>query len=1076
VTFGKTTAEAEKLKLDLQAAEEKIQKASVLLDKLAAESGRWNSSIEEIKKGTVLAPAFSVLAASFITYLPKKDEGERAEKVAAWKKLLGIGSFNLIGFLSSESEILEFVSEGLPSDQLSIENALIGLFSHKSPLVIDPNYALSQWLINKVKKDTQTEVVSSQEKKITSVLELGIRFGKTVIVNEVDQVDSLYFNILRRDLKKQGARLVVAVGEKVVDWSDQFRLIFLSRNHSIKLEPHEAAQVCMINNLVTTKGLEEKLLSLIINDQRPELEQKKKDCLEQERFLKIEISKLEKKLLDELAASTGNILDNIALINSLEETKSKSMQISSSLAESNKLKESLEKERDIYRPHASKGTEVFLLLKDLESLSNMYCFSLAEFTKVFKSNLKSARGGASPKEFIEELNHSLFRATFTRFGFALQKKDKLSFALHLLTRYSGAYLEHELDFLLDRANPPESKQSLPSWANSESLPQFSKLNSLFPALVKGLKFEKEEWRQWSVAQECEKAFPPGILLKPAQKVLLVKVFREDRLQNALEDFACQSLGLNNLNEVVNSVSVVYAIESAPETPVLFVTSVGSDPSSDIEEFAYTSVGRDKFVQISMGGGQNEAALKSLESCSQQGHWLCLKNLHLVPTFLTDLEKALNNLQLARGFKLFLTTEEHPKFPVVLLETCFKVSYEAPPGIKMNVERVYSSVAPAQLKQMTPEEARLTFTLAHFHACLQERRTYIPQGWSKFYEFSLSDFKSGQLILETVMQDRKTVDWAGLYGLFENAIYGGRIDQLVDIDVLRAYLHTCFNEKTLKTGSLKNNQTAPNSLEMKDHLKAIAQLPEVNKPSLFGLPDVFQASVQRASVLGTVNALKSMGFRKAAGQEADLAARLSLVAPYLGLWKSSLGSPRVLLEAHDHPRGLQARRSLQRRHRRGGRAARAQRAHQDPPEGQRRLRRPRESRRGPRQPHQRARALRSRPREERAACPLRRDLGRCRVPRRVDPGHRPQDVSSADTAACSRAGSSRSGTSRSTRASCRWASSWNPTCCSTPSNRRPADTRASPSTTSRCSPPSETSPKTTAPSSCTWETCSSKAPR
>ena len=86
-----------------------------------------------------------------------------------------------------------------------------------------------------------------------------------------------------------------------------------------------------VNNLVTTKGLEDKLLSLIINDQKPGLEQKKKDCLEQERFLKIEISKLEKKLLEELAESSGNILDNITLLNSLEETKTKSVQISHSL-------------------------------------------------------------------------------------------------------------------------------------------------------------------------------------------------------------------------------------------------------------------------------------------------------------------------------------------------------------------------------------------------------------------------------------------------------------------------------------------------------------------------------------------------------------------------------------------------------------------------------------------------------------------------------------------------------------------------------------------------------------------------
>lgn len=887
ITFGKTTAEAEKLKLDLQSAQEKIEKASVLLDKLSAESGRWNSSIEEIVKGLSLVPSCSLMASAFITYLPRKDENARHEKVQTWKKMLGVQNFGLISFLSDESEILEYISQGLPGDQLSIENSLIGLFSLRSPLIIDPNYSLSQWLINKMKNDKQVELVSSREKKIISILELGIRFGKTIIVNEIDQVEPLYFNILRKDLKKQGPRMVVSIGEKVVDWSDQFRLIFLSRNHSIKLEPHESAQVCLINNLVTTKGLEEKLLSLIINDQKPELEQKKKDCLEQERFLKIEIAKLEKKLLDELASSTGNILDNISLINSLEETKTKSMQISTSLNESNKLKESLEKERDIYRPHAAKGTEIFLLLKDLESMNNMYCFSLGEFTKIFKSNMKSAKGGTSPKEFINELNQSLFKAAFTRFGFALQKKDKLSFALHLITKYQGAYEENELDFLLDRSNPPESKLSLPSWASNESMPSLSKFNSLFPNLVKGLKLEKEEWRQWYAHPECERNFPTGFLLKPSQKVMVVKIFREERLLSALESFACQTLGLNNLNEVVNSVSAVYSIESSPETPILFVTSVGSDPSKDIEDFAYSSVGRDKFVQISMGGGQNEIALKSLETCSSEGNWLCLKNLHLVPNFLTDLEKTLNNLELAKGFKLFLTTEEHPRFPVVLLESCFKVSYEAPPGIRMNVERVYTTISPSSLKQMSPEEGRLTFMLAYFHALLQERRSYIPQGWSKFYEFSLSDFKSGHLILETIMQDRKVVDWPGLYGLFENAIYGGRIDRLVDLDVLRAYLHSIFNDKSLKTGQLSNNQTAPASTDMKDHLKAISQLQEINKPSLFGLPDIFQQSIQRNSVQFTINSMKSMGMKKSSTSEFDITHHLSLVTPYLSLWKSSL---------------------------------------------------------------------------------------------------------------------------------------------------------------------------------------------
>jgi dynein heavy chain 2 len=40
----------------------------------------------------------------------------------------------------------------------------------------------------------------------------------------------------------------------------------------------------------------------------------------------------------------------------------------------------------------------------------------------------------------------------------------------------------------------------------------------------------------------------------------------------------------------------------------------------------------------MGQGQMQIALDLLKKCSNQGTWLCLKNLHLVTSWLTTLEK------------------------------------------------------------------------------------------------------------------------------------------------------------------------------------------------------------------------------------------------------------------------------------------------------------------------------------------------------------------------------------------------------------------------------------------------------
>ncbi len=45
----------------------------------------------------------------------------------------------------------------------------------------------------------------------------------------------------------------------------------------------------------------------------------------------------------------------------------------------------------------------------------------------------------------------------------------------------------------------------------------------------------------------------------------------------------------------------------------------------------------------------------------------------------------------------------------------------------------------------------SFILALFHALVQERRTYIPQGWSKSYEFSYSDLKVSMEIIGNLIK-------------------------------------------------------------------------------------------------------------------------------------------------------------------------------------------------------------------------------------------------------------------------------------------------------------------------------------
>lgn len=80
-------------------------------------------------------------------------------------------------------------------------------------------------------------------------------------------------------------------------------------------------------------------------------------------------------------------------------------------------------------------------------------------------------------------------------------------------------------------------------------------------------------------------------------------------------------------------------------------------------------------QIAMGQGQMEIALDLLKKCSINGDWLCLKNVHLVVSWLPVLEKELNLLKPNEKFRLWMTTEQHNNFPTILLQCSLKITYE-----------------------------------------------------------------------------------------------------------------------------------------------------------------------------------------------------------------------------------------------------------------------------------------------------------------------------------------------------------------------------------------------------------------
>lgn len=931
--FAKKTSEAETLRVGLEKAEGTVNAARNLLDKLGGEKGRWQSQVKTLEGDLAQLPLHSLMTSAYVTYLPMLPEEARNKVQEDWIKLLGIQQYDLSRFMSTESEMLKWKGEGLPADRLSMQNAIIILNSVRTPLVIDPSSQACEWLKTHLSaRLSSVETTTMHDPRFGNTLELAVRFGKTLIIQEADRIEPILYPLLRMDLDRQGPRFVVQIGDKQIDYNETFRLYLVTRNPEPYLPPDARTLIAPTNFTVTSSGLESQLLGLTIQSEQPELEAQKSQLLKTEEDLKVQLADLEKNLLETLANSTGNLLENKELLNSLNETKSKSNTIAKSLTESKDLQQSLDQQREVYRPIAQRGSAMYFLIKDLSTINHMYQFSLGAFLQLFRVALSQDSPPGNVSSRIAVLNDALLELVFNYVSRALFNADRLTFGMRLACNLQpGVVKPEEWNFFLGKVSVDASaaKGSPPSWLREGTNGAYALLAANFPQLVQTCELQDASlWAPWvagggkggeasnpRVPRNSSTGGAPGggdsllpakiaAKVSPFQALILVKSFQPDRLQTAMTHFVCNTLNIKSLAPNTAGTKQLLQSEANAEQPVLFITTPGADPSQELSEYANATVGRDRYHEVAMGQGQMEVAVNLLRESARSGDWLCLKNVHLAVSWLPSLEKEMYTLQKHENFRLFLTSESHNKFPKTLLEGALKVTFEAPPGMKKNMLRTYEGWSSEFVAAGSPLRAQLLFILAWFHAVVQERRNYIPQGWSKFYEFSGADLRSGSDIIDLATKDAKAgAQWQLLHGLLENAIYGGRVDNLSDAKVLRTYLQQYFNTEIVgqsRGGKVRplpgSKVVVPTSAHRQDYLQLVQGLPDEDLPKVFSLPPNIERSVQQANSERVVLQLKQMSISRDAISGFNRAQWQQQLGPLLRLWETLMSSASGLKTA------------------------------------------------------------------------------------------------------------------------------------------------------------------------------------
>lgn len=108
--------------------------------------------------------------------------------------------------------------------------------SRRYPLIIDPSGQAIDFLINN-SKNQQIRRTTISDSNFVKDLEMALRFGTPILIEDVDVIDPILNTILNHELKKVGGNIFIRLGEHDVPFSPSFMLYLATRDPSARFTP-----------------------------------------------------------------------------------------------------------------------------------------------------------------------------------------------------------------------------------------------------------------------------------------------------------------------------------------------------------------------------------------------------------------------------------------------------------------------------------------------------------------------------------------------------------------------------------------------------------------------------------------------------------------------------------------------------------------------------------------------------------------------------------------------------------------------------------------------------------------------
>ncbi|XP_044001725.1 dynein axonemal heavy chain 12 [Aphidius gifuensis] len=862
-SYNKTLERKIYLENQVVSCKNQLIRAEKLINGLGGEKDRWLNSAKNLQISYDTLPGDLLISCGMIAYLGPFTTAYRHENIEKWIKYvkqLNIpcsNNFDFVNILGTEIEINSWNIFGLPRDIFSTENAIIMSNSKRWSLFIDPQSQANKWIKN-MEKSSELEVIKLTDKNYMNIIEKSIEYGKPVLIENIYEIlDTPLDPIITKNIYKVGKEWYITLGEKTLLYDTRFRLYITTKLRNPHYLPEIFNKITLINFALTIEGLEDQLLGIVVGKERPDLQKKKEYLIIEGAKNRKSLKKVEDDILKTLSISGASILDDEDAIEILDSSKILSIGIIKKQEIAKKTEIEINISRQSYKPIATHSSSLYYTVTDLPNIDPMYQYSLTWFINLYILSIETAN-----KNRFFDIRLKNLRDTFTFMLYenvcrSLFEKDKILYSFVLYTTIllaDNKITKDELLFFLTggvsigkmEINPASNWLTDKSWdeiIRSKQLKSFEKFSTHF-------KDNLNEWKNFydSMTPEIINLPKPwNDTLSEFQKLIILRMIRPDKVILKIIKFIENGMGKKFVIPPPFNLIKSYN-DSNCLMPLIFILSTGSDPMDALSKFVDDMNYTLKFDSISLGQGQGPIAQKLIENAQKNGSWICLQNCHLAVSWMPILEKLCENFDHTntnKNFRLWLTSYPSDKFPISVLQNGIKMTNEPPTGLQQNLMRSYTSepVKNTDFFYGCHDKniifSKLLYGLCFFHALVQERRTFGPQGWNIKYGFNESDFQISVNQLQIFLNQYDKVPFKAILYLTGECNYGGRVTDDRDRRCLLTILNDFYNENIIHDenyifSNVGNEYSLPKKFEYHDYIKQIEVIPMNPPPEVFGL--------------------------------------------------------------------------------------------------------------------------------------------------------------------------------------------------------------------------------------------------